>query len=230
MEGPGKNALGTEMLRHLRASLRAADGAPVLLTGAGDAFSAGLNLKEVAAADEAAMLAFLRLLEDTVTDWFLYPGPTVAAVNGHAIAGGCVMALCCDHRVMTSAPKAKIGLNETALGVRFPPRTFAAIRQRLPRQHERRIVLGAELFDAATARDLGLIDEVAEDVMAAAKKRLSTLAGYPASAYALAKADLHGKSGSDLVPDDEQDRRLREAAQLWAGSAVRQMLSAALAR
>lgn len=224
MDGPGKNALGTEMMTFLIERLRAAAGAPVLLTGAGDAFSAGLNLKEVAAADGDAMLAFLRLLEETISTLFLYPGPTVAAVNGHAIAGGCVLTLCCDHRVMTTNPRAKIGLNETALGVRFPPRTLVAVRHRLSRRHESRVLLGAELVDPVTAVSLGLVDEVADDPLAIGRARLSVLEGHPAAVYAVTKADLRGASPSDLVADEPHDRALRAAAAQWSGGDLRQKL------
>ena len=99
MAWKAKNALGTETMTDLRTRLRAAAGAPVLLTGTGDAFSAGLNLKEVASLDVAGMRAFLELLESLMTELFQYPGPVVAHVNGHAIAGGCILALACDHRV-----------------------------------------------------------------------------------------------------------------------------------
>ena len=75
IEGPGKNALGTAVMTSLLARLERAGGAPVLLTGAGDAFSAGLNLKEVAALDAPGMVAFLRTLEALASALYTYPGP-----------------------------------------------------------------------------------------------------------------------------------------------------------
>lgn len=222
MEGPGKNSLGTAMLTSLRDKLREAAGAPVLLTGAGDAFSAGLNLKEIASiiGSPDDMLAFLRLLEEAIAALYLYPGPTVAAVNGHAIAGGTVLTLCCDHRVVTSNPRAKLGLNETPLGLRFPPRILTILRRRVPRQHQHRVLLGGDLVDPQAALALGLVDEVADDPVAVGRARLALLADHPPSAYALTKADLNGAVPSDLVPDDVHDRVLREAATTWVGPTV----------
>ena len=143
MDGPGKNSLGTTMLTFLLAELHAAGGEPVLVTGAGDAFSAGLDLNEVLALEGDGMLEFLRLLERAMVALYLYPGPTVALVNGHAIAGGCVITLACDHRVALEHPKIKIGLNEVALGMRFPPRILAMAKERIPRESHTAVLLGA---------------------------------------------------------------------------------------
>src|SRR5512139_3677576 len=94
IEGPGRNALGESVMASIVAQTRAAAGRPLFVTGAGSTFSAGLNLKEVASLDEPGMRRFLALLNDVVDALYGYPGPTVACVNGHAIAGGCMIALC----------------------------------------------------------------------------------------------------------------------------------------
>src|SRR6516165_1701879 len=130
LNGPGKNALGSDVMQAIVHGVRAADGRPILVTGTGDAFSAGLNLKEVAALDRPGMERFLLLLDEVMDTLYGYPGPTVAAVNGHAIAGGCVIALCCDLRIATNDPRARIGLNEVARGLEFPPKILALTRQR----------------------------------------------------------------------------------------------------
>lgn len=230
MDGPGKNALGSGMMTFLRDGLRAAGGEPVLLTGAGDAFSAGLNLKEVASLEGGGMLDFLRLLEECMTELYLYPGPTVAAINGHAIAGGCVAAMCCDHRVMTSNARARIGLNETALGVRFPPRILTVLRRRLPPNHLEHVLLGGDLFGGNDALRLGLVDEIADDPIAAARGRLAILGAHSKDAYAQTKADLRGRAPSDLLPDDAHDRALREALATWGSPAIREKLRMVLAK
>ena len=230
MKGLGKNALGTEMMVSLLEQLRVANGAPVLLTGAGDAFSAGLNLKEVAGLDEPAMVAFLARLERLMSALYLYPGPTVAWVNGHAIAGGCVLTLCCDRRFVQDGPKLKLGLNEVALGLRFPPRTLSIVRRRVPLEHHEEVLLGAGLYDPEGAVRVGLVDVVTKDAAAAARAELARLAALPRAAYAHTKGDLRGKVDADLCPDDEWQRRIAEMAPVWTSPAVKERVLAVLAR
>src|SRR5258707_15297863 len=158
IRGPGKNALSTPVMQDIMAQLRAAGGRPVLLKGDTGGFSAGLKLKEVAGLDRDGMLRFLELLEEMVDTVFNYAGPTVAAVNGHAIAGGCVLALCCDHRIATDDRSIRIGLNEVALGLEFPPRVMGVVRRRVPPRSIERVTLEAGLHDPRRALELGLID------------------------------------------------------------------------
>lgn len=227
LEGPGKNALGSVLMRQLLDALRSAAGEPVLLRGAGDAFCAGLNLKEMAALDAAGMQAFLGLLEELVQALYEYPGPTVAAVNGHAVAGGCVLVLGCDWRVMRAAPAARIGLNEIAIGARFPPRTWAMVKARVPAASIERVVLGAQLVDPASALTLGLVDELAADPIAAARERIALLARHPRDAYAVAKRNIRGT----LAPgEDALARWTREDLAAWTSPAFRALIERQLKR
>jgi enoyl-CoA hydratase len=211
LEGPGKNSLSTALMQKVTAEVRAAAGEPLLVTGAGDTFCAGLNLKEVADLDAPGLTRFLGLLEDLVTALFEYPGPTVAAVNGHAIAGGCVVALCCDVRVMTARPGARIGLNEVALGLRFPPRTLKMLQKRVNGPTLTRLILEASLVTAPEALAAGLVDALGE--AAEAKARLETLAGFPPDAYAAAKRAL---SGTVEVSPEIQRAFLEDSVPVWA--------------
>lgn len=225
-----KNALSTETMTELRAQLREAAGAPVLLTGTGDAFSAGLHLKEVASLDAEGMRRFLDVLEGLMVELFQYPGPVVAHVNGHAIAGGCILALACDHRVAPRAGSARIGLNEGALGLVFPPRIVELVRRRVAQPHLDRVVLGAGLFGPAEALALGLVDELADDAGAVARARLETLAAYPAQAYARNKLLLRGNSAANLVPDAVAAQAFEQALPVWTSGAVKERVTRLLAR
>ena len=229
ISSPGKNSLSTAVLESLRRDLREAGGEPVLLTGAGDVFSAGLDLREVAAlVDVAAARRLVGALESLVEVLYTYPGPTVALVNGHAIAGGCVLQLCCDYRVATADPAVRIGLNEVALGLAFPPRTLAMIRARLSDPVAERAVLDAVLHDPASARAAGLVDEVAAGARALAVARLEALAHHPHAAYASAKAAFRAQA-LRISPADE--RRLEdEILPRWSSEETRALARRALGK
>jgi enoyl-CoA hydratase/carnithine racemase len=204
LSGPGKNALSAALMRRTLDEVRAAKNAPLFLTGEGDAFSAGLNLKEVAALDVEGMSTFLGTLEALVKELYEYPAPIVAWINGHAIAGGCMLALCADVRVMTSRPGARIGLNEVALGLRFPPQTFAMVKARLTAPALERVLLEAALYEASEARHLGLVDVIGDE--AQARAMLEKLAGHPHEVFAATKLLLRPR----LAIDAEGQRAFRE--------------------
>jgi enoyl-CoA hydratase/carnithine racemase len=226
--GPGRNALGTPVMERILEDLRAATGRAVLLTGAGETFSSGLNLKEVASLDRAGMERYLRLLDAVIDALWDHPAPLVAAVNGHAIAGGCILALCCDVRVVADDPKLRIGLNEVALGLVFPPKLMALVRRRVPPRGIERVVLEAGLYDPRTALQLGLVDEVATDVQAMARGRVEQLAAYPRDVYAATKWVLRA-GALDLSAEDQ--RRFRdEVVPAWCSPAVKARVEATLGR
>ncbi|MBS2012165.1 MAG: enoyl-CoA hydratase/isomerase family protein [Deltaproteobacteria bacterium] len=223
--GPGKGALSTARMTSMLEALRRAGGAPVLLAGEGNAFSAGLDLKEVVSLDARGLEAYLGLLEELVTTLYEYPGPTAAWINGHAIAGGCVMALACDVRVMTATETARIGLTEVALGLRFPPRTFEMCRRRLSRASFERVVLEAGLYDPRAALSLGLVDALGDE--SHARARLAVLAEHPRAAYAATKADVRGR----LEVSPEAQRRFAvEIVPAWAAPELKARLQAKLAK
>jgi enoyl-CoA hydratase len=228
LSGPGKNSLATPLMESVVAQVRSAAGRPLLVTGAGDAFSAGLNLKEVAALDRPGMERYLLLLDDVMDALYGYPGATVAAVNGHAIAGGCVVALCCDMRIAASDPRIRIGLNEVALGLEFPPKIMALVRQRLPAHAIQRVVLEGGLYDPQTALSLGLVDEVADDVTASARAYLKRLAAHPAAVYAATKQTL--RRGRLDLSDDERRYFREQLVPAWCAPETKERVRSALDR
>lgn len=223
--GPGKNALSTAVMQRLLDDLSKAEGEPVLFTGEGDVFSAGLNLKEIATLDEPGMRTFLGTLEELVRVLYERAAPTVAWVNGHAIAGGCVLVLACDLRVMTSREGARIGLNETPLGLRFPPRTFELVRRRLPVHTIEEVLLGGALFDAARARELGLVDMVGDEALA--RSTVERLATSPRDVFAYNKRALRAPL---TVPKEDEERFLREVVPHWSSDELRGRLMAVLGK
>lgn len=225
---PGRNALSTDLMQRLRAGLRDAAGRPLLLIGDGPAFCAGLNLKEVAGLDADGLTRFLQLLDALVDELYGYAGPTVACVNGHAIAGGCVLALCCDWRVAVDRDDVRIGLNEVALGLEYPPKILALARDRIPRQHLGRVLLEAALHAPRAACALGLVDETAADPLPAARDALARLAAVPRATF---RATKHALRDGVLALDDAQRRHFAEhVVPAWCAPGTKARITAALAR
>lgn len=227
LDAPGKNALSTSLMESVVERLEQLEGEPVMFIGANDAFSAGLNLKELATLEGNTLFSFLELLERFMAGIYLYPGPTVACVNGHAIAGGAVITVCCDYRVIIDDPRVRIGMNEVALGVRFPPRVCSIVRRRVTNVD--RVVLGSELFDPRGALAVGMVDEIAGDVEEVARQRLAMLSRHPREAYATAKHDLRGDE-EGLFPEAQHGFTLRGMLAQWASPVVREKIAAALAK
>ena len=125
------NALDVDLLRAITVAMREAPpDAAVVITGAGTAFSAGVDLKRIVDGGHSYVREFLPALSAAFMAVFDHPGPVVAAINGHAIAGGCVLAAACDLRLMS---RGTIGLAELSVGVPFPPAAVEILRYAIGR-------------------------------------------------------------------------------------------------
>lgn len=219
LRGRGPNTLSLESLRRFAAELEEAGDEPVLVRGEGTAFSAGLDLDALG----GDLRELLDATEEAAGALFLHPGPTVACVNGHAIAGGCLLALACDHRVVARDPSLRMGMTALSLGLVYPPIVLEILRYRLPNHALDRVLLGADRFDPERALALGLVDEVADDVEAVARERLRRLADHPRAAYGHVKRALRQRA----IAVDETERQflLDAAAQAWDPEALRRRRS-----
>ena len=208
LDSPHLNALSIASMTALRDEIRGAGGQPLLLRGSGRAFSAGLDLGEVAELKNDELRLFVSLLDSLFLELFTYPAPTVAWLNGHAIAGGCLLALACDLRIAAASEAIKIGLNEVALGISFPPGALAIARYRIASHCLDEVLLGARLYNPREAYLRGLIDEVIDDSGEHARSSLENLAAHPRAGYASAKASLRGavaKQAAAALPAFIQD-------------------------
>ena len=131
----------------------------MVLTGHGRAFSAGLDLPSLIDLPAAQLMAFIRRFTEFMLRLFALPWPVVAAVNGHAVAGGCVLALQADQRLM-AAGDGVIGLNEVRLGIGLPTVVVETLRCQVPATSLFPIAGEGGLFPAAEAHRLGLVHEV----------------------------------------------------------------------
>jgi enoyl-CoA hydratase len=125
------NAIGPAFLQQLGAQLDAlGDARALVITGYQAFFSAGLDLPALLALDQDQMSAFIASFGASMLRVFELPLPVVAAVNGHAVAGGCVLAVQCDHRMMADT-NGRIGLKEVALGIGLPPVVVETLRSQV---------------------------------------------------------------------------------------------------
>ena len=183
------NALDTELLRAITAAMGDLDPASaVVITGAGSAFSAGVDLKRIVDGGQPYVREFLPALTEMFLAVFDHPGPVVAAVNGHAIAGGCVLAAACDVRLMAAG---RIGLAELSVVVPFPTVALEIMRHAIG-PAAGHLVLTARLLDAAQARSIGLIHDIEapEALLDSAVALAQAMAKTPAEVYALSKRQL----------------------------------------
>ena len=114
------NVLNEHSLGKLQQALRdSQDAKAIVLTGVGKCFSAGLDLKRLPTLNKPDLLAVLELFSEVIVQLLNYPRPVIAAINGHAVAGGAVLSLCCDQSIGIKR-EVKIGLSEVAVGMPLP--------------------------------------------------------------------------------------------------------------
>src|SRR4051795_10698223 len=184
------NALDVELLRAISTTMReVASADAVVVTGAGKAFSAGVDLRRIVDGGTAYAEEFLPALSEAFLAVFDCPRPVVAAVNGHAIAGGCVIAAAADLRLMSGGT---IGLTELLVGVQFPTVPLEISRYAFG-VVAARLALTAETFGVDDALRLGLVDEVMalDELLPRALSRAAALGGISSHVYAATKEQLH---------------------------------------
>ena len=221
LRGRGPNTMSIAMLEDVERALDAANDEPVILTGAGEAFSSGLDLDALATLDANGVRDLLLTMERVTHRLFLHPAPTVALVNGHAIAGGCLVAQCCDVRIGVRHPKTRIGMTGVAIGLTYPPFVFDVLGARLAPAILERVLLSAARFDVETALQLGLLDAVVDAVDASAftEARLVERAALPRASYAGTKLTLR-KPRVDASASDRA-RFLDEVIPRWTAALIR---------
>lgn len=171
--------------------LRQSGARAVVLTGQGRIFSAGVDLKRLSEGGADYIRAFLPALHRLLETVFFHPQPVVAAINGHAIAGGAVLAACADRRIMAERV-GRIGVTELLVGLPFPALALEVLRFAVPPRYLPEFTLSGATYETDAALDRGWIDETAEpeelleDAIAVAQE----LAELSPPAFAQTKAQL----------------------------------------
>jgi enoyl-CoA hydratase len=184
--------IATEAEERLR-EVEESDAGALVLTGSGECFSAGLDLKVVPRYSHEQQRAMIAAANRLLTRLYGYPRPVVAAVNRHAIAGGFVLALACDYRVGPEAG-CKLGLTEARAGIPFPAAAMAILTAELAPAPARILTLYARNVDPSTARAYGALDETvpAARIRERATAVARDMAAIPRDTFARIKRQLRG--------------------------------------
>jgi enoyl-CoA hydratase len=203
---PPVNALDLDLLDDVIVAMRGLDG-PVVITGAGRCFSAGVDLPAIVDGGAEYTDRFMTSLSAAFLAVFDHPAPVVAAINGHAIAGGCVFAMAADIRLMSAGT---IGLTELAVGAMFPMSALEICRYAMGTSVTQ-ATLGAGTVDVSTAAALGWVDEVVtpEELLPRATALARELAEYAPAAYAMTKRQLHRPARDAIDAGTETDMTVR---------------------
>ncbi|MBV8957113.1 MAG: enoyl-CoA hydratase/isomerase family protein [Solirubrobacterales bacterium] len=197
LDRPPANAINLDLLDELVATLEglAADApAAVVIAGRDGFFSAGVDLKAVPGYGPGEHRRMVSGINRMVLAAYGLPCPVLAAVTGHAIAGGLVLALCADVRI--GSLEGRYGLTEVKVGVPYPQGAIGVVRAELPPHAARSLALGNRLIDGSEALRLGLVDEAlpADAVLPRAIELASEMAAFPADIYAATKFELRDRT------------------------------------
>jgi enoyl-CoA hydratase len=220
------SALDLELLRAITAALgELPAAAPAVITGTGSAFSAGVDLRRIVAGGPGYAAEFLPALTAAFLAIFEHPGPVVAAVNGHAIAGGCVIAAACDVRLMSHG---SIGLAELSVGVPFPVSAMEIMRYAVG-PAAGRLALGAPLLDPAGARSIGLVHDVVapEALLDLAAGQAGAMGQTPAEVFSFTKRQVQQPARERIAARRGDDDAVLA---MWSSAATRDRISAYLDR
>ena len=167
-------------------------------------FSAGVDLPRMLAGGADYVRQFLPALHRLYDAAFFHPKPVVAAINGHAIAGGCVLACCADRRLM-ARDGGKIGVTELLVGVPFPALAFEVMRFATVPKYFPEVILGAATYAPEAGAERGLVDEVIDPsaLMEHAMTAAQSLAALSPVAFAQAKSQIRQTVSERLAQSGE---------------------------
>jgi len=216
------NALNGEMITELTDMLHNiehdANIGGVIITGRENFFSAGLDLIELYRYNEEEIKSFWHLFLDFTAKITAFKKPMVAAINGHSPAGGCVIALACDARVMAEG-KFIIGLNEVPVGIIVPDSIFHLYAFWLGKANASRSLLEGKLFSPEEALQIGLVDELVNpaSIMTAAERKIRKYMALEPNTWQQSKLNIRKELIAATAVDQQQTLEA-VLAQWWAPS------------
>jgi enoyl-CoA hydratase len=223
----GANALDVSLIASLRdclADLRAGGGAPLLLASSHPrVFCPGWDLKVLDGADRDRVGQVLSSFNALILELFSYPGPTAAAITGHAVAGGCLLAMACDLRVMATG-RPRLGFAELNLGLPIPASSLRMLQARIDMRALDQTVRAGDGCSAERARELAMVHHAvsADKVVITADRELRKLGSKPGGAYRVTKEFLFRDSWRSMAADPADDEVFLDC---WFDAAAQQRIA-----
>ena len=200
-----------------------ADTKAVILTGDGKFFSFGFDIPELLNYSKNDFARYLKKFCAMYTQMFLFPKPIIGAINGHATAGGCILALTCDFRIMV-AGKAKIALNELNIGVAIFAGCVGMLKSAVGVRNAEKVLLTGTMYTAGDAQRIGLVDSVTaeETLMAEAKEIANKFSQKNPDAFKTLK-NLLRRSAAECFGRSEE-RSILDFIEIWHSEPTQKVL------
>jgi len=228
------NAIDLELVEALARSIDSAREDPeitsvVLATASDKFFSIGFDVPELLRLDRSGMTEFVSAFDDLCLSLFALPKPTVAAVTAHAIAGGCILALCCDYR-MVSCGRCLMGLNEVRLGVPLPLLAQLVLGSVVGDRRARDVAYFGDLYEPEELLRLGIADAVLEPerILEESMEKARSLGSLPREAFTGIKEARVDRVEREFA--EGRDRTRERFLDCWFSDETRSRLEEAAAK
>ncbi len=217
------NALNQAVVDQLRRALKDCERNPevtaIILTGAGKFFSFGFDVPEFLSFSKKQFVDYVISFTDLYRYIFLYPKPIIAALNGHTIAGGCMLALACDYRIMVTG-KSKISLNEITFGASVPIGSAEMLQFWVGNANATTMLFSGAMYSAEEGMELGLVQRVAtkEELMDVARKVATDFASKYSPAFVNIKSLLRKHVAEEIAKREQEG--IQEFVDIWYSKAT----------
>jgi len=226
------NALNLECVQDLAEAIQRVRSAPeiraLVLSSANDKFfSIGFDIPQLFELSKEDFRLFYKTFNQTCMNLFTLSKPTVAAISGHAIAGGCILALCCDYRVIGEGRKL-MGLNEIKLGVPVPYLADCVLQSLVGTRNARNVVETGEFYEPEKSLEMGMVDQILplEAVLPKAIERARLLGSAHQGAYKIIKRNR--VEGIETRVRAHQEEKQRTFIECWYSDETRKRLQEAI--
>ena len=226
------NPINLELINHLSGQVKMAkddkDIVGIVLTSANSKFfSIGFDIPELINSTRAEFKEFYHYFNLLCIDLYTFPKPIIAAITGHAVAGGCILTLCCDYRFIGEGKKL-MGLNEIKLGVPVPYPADCILRQIVDDRAARIILDTGDFFPPEETLKMGLVDEVMpqEHLVNKAVERVESIQSLSLDAYCIIKRNRTEAVESQIRTSLAEKEKI--FIEMWYSAETRKKLKAAL--